>query len=406
MIGENFLKSNRIESLDSLRGIAAMIVVIFHCLLSYTAFYYANYDYEFNNWLMGIFTLSPLHTIWAGKEAVLLFFVLSGFVLMIPFANNRKPLYLPYLIKRICRIYIPYIVIMLVSVFIAVLFWEYNTLNDLSPTFANRWEHEVSLKSIIAYIAMFNIDTANVNGVVWTLFIEMKVSLYLPLFLLLIAKLEWKKGLIIALIINTGLHLGFGYANENVSFLPIKAFVAFFNESFYYNYFFILGAVLAKERNKLMAYSHVSGYAKVVLLLLSLVLINSRWISLITTMYLENIENFVTALGFALLFLVVLTSKTVDEFLTKKYLLYLGKISFSLYLVHIPVLMLTVVFLSKLIPTWAAFCLVPIFSVIVAHYSYKWIEDPAMKLGQRLSKLPLLQVTKKKKLKESVIKYQ
>lgn len=381
-----------------------MIVVVFHCLLSFSAFYHANYDYEFNSWAMWLFTLSPVHTVWAGKEAVLLFFVLSGFVLMIPFANDRRPSYLPYIVKRICRIYIPYILVMAASVITAMLFWEHNTLNSLSPTFENRWNHEVSIKSIIAYIAMFNIDTANVNGVVWTLFVEMKVSLYLPMFLLIIAKTNWKKGLVTALILNTGLLLVFSFANNNISFLPVKAFAAFFDGTFYYNYFFILGAVLAKERHRLMSYSKVSDYAKASLLVLSLILINSRWVSYVITQHVEHVENLVTAIGFALLFLVVLTSKPIDEFLTRKYLLYLGKISFSLYLVHIPVLMITVVFLSKVTPVWLAFTLVPIFSVLVAHYSYKWVEEPAMNLGRRLSKMQFLRY-KKKVLKDTTTNY-
>lgn len=126
--------NNRIESLDSLRGIAAFIVVIFHCLLSFTLFYEANYDYKFTNWLVEIFTVTPLHTLWAGKEAVLLFFVLSGFVLMLPFTNNKQPNYPSYLIKRICRIYIPYIIVMFMSVILTQIFWKYN-LDGMSPTY-------------------------------------------------------------------------------------------------------------------------------------------------------------------------------------------------------------------------------------------------------------------------------
>ena len=43
----------------------------------------------------------------AGHEAVIFFFVLSGFVLSIPFYRRFVP-YTPWIIKRCCRIYLPY----------------------------------------------------------------------------------------------------------------------------------------------------------------------------------------------------------------------------------------------------------------------------------------------------------
>lgn len=401
------MKTNRIESLDSLRGIAAMVVVIFHCLMSFTLFHDANYEYKFNNLLVELFTVSPLHTLWAGKEAVLLFFVLSGFVLMIPFTNNKKPKYSSYLLKRICRIYIPYIVVMFFSVVLAFFFWQHNNLEGMSPLYENRWDHEISLKSIVAYFTMLNYDTANVNGVVWTLFIEMKVSLYLPLFMMILAKFDWKKGLFITTVLNTILLFVARYGVLNVTFLPLRALFIFFNDTFYYNYFFILGVVLAKQRCAFLKYSAMKEYLKYLLLVLSLVLINSRWADYMTDYQKENIENIISALGFALLFFVVLISKNVDQFLKKKPLAYLGKISYSLYLIHIPVLMLTTVILSKIIPVWLTFCLVPIFCLPVAHLTYKWIEVPSMKLGKRLSKYDLKSILlNKSKLNKSIDKAQ
>lgn len=381
----DILKGNRIESLDSLRGIAAMIVVIFHCLLSFSLFYEANYEFNFANRLVEIFTVTPLHTLWAGKESVFLFFVLSGFVLMIPFTNNKKPKYSFYLIKRTCRIYIPYIIVMFISVVLTFLFWGYNNLEGMSTSYENRWNHGVSLKSLIAYVAMINYDTANVNGVVWTLFVEMKISLILPLFLLILSKFNWKKGLFLSFIINTVLLVIVNFGVRNAPFLPLRAIFIFLNGVFEYNYLFILGAVLAKQRHELKKFESMKLSSKYLILLLSLILINSRWVAYITDFQLALFENTVASLGIALLFFVVLSTNRIDIFLSKKYLTYLGKISFSLYLVHIPVLMLTTVFLSDFIPVWLAFCLVPILCIPVAHLSYMCIEKPAMDMGRKVA---------------------
>ncbi|MEH7247503.1 acyltransferase family protein, partial [Neobacillus niacini] len=73
--------SNRLEELDSLRGIASLTVVIHHTLLTLPIFLAAHQHEQINSTIVKIFTNSPLHIIWGGHEAVILFFVLSGFVL-------------------------------------------------------------------------------------------------------------------------------------------------------------------------------------------------------------------------------------------------------------------------------------------------------------------------------------
>ena len=83
-------QSNRIHSLDSLRGIAALIVLFHHCLLMTPLFYAAHYNEPYDNGWVSLFTNTILHTFWAGSEAVLLFFILSGFVLAIPFIDRKS----------------------------------------------------------------------------------------------------------------------------------------------------------------------------------------------------------------------------------------------------------------------------------------------------------------------------
>ncbi|PGK22483.1 hypothetical protein CN902_26640 [Priestia megaterium] len=132
------MDNGRIDSLISIRGIASLVVAIFHCLLSFMFFYKANYFNEFSNDTIALFTLSPLHTIWAGKEAVFLFFILSGFVLSIPFYKGEAPKYRVYIVRRFFRIYIPHIVIIATSVFLVIFFLNYKNVHGLSSTYNNR----------------------------------------------------------------------------------------------------------------------------------------------------------------------------------------------------------------------------------------------------------------------------
>lgn len=73
----------RLTSLDGLRGLAALVVLAHHALLTMSGFSSVYWAEPFPSWVTP-FAYTPLHALWAGQEAVLVFFVLSGAVLMVP----------------------------------------------------------------------------------------------------------------------------------------------------------------------------------------------------------------------------------------------------------------------------------------------------------------------------------
>lgn len=81
----------RLSSLDGLRGIAAVVVLIHHALLTLPQLADAYYDMDGLSEisLAWILTYTPLHVFWAGAEAVSLFFILSGIVLTLPVLRAR-----------------------------------------------------------------------------------------------------------------------------------------------------------------------------------------------------------------------------------------------------------------------------------------------------------------------------
>ena len=104
--------TSRISSLDSLRGLAALIVLLNHLTLSFAP--------EFNGQLhhSGGFCLfgTPLFAIVNGGAAVILFFVLSGFVLTFRFLDSGCISPLPdVMIKRWPRLAGPVVVVSLAS---------------------------------------------------------------------------------------------------------------------------------------------------------------------------------------------------------------------------------------------------------------------------------------------------
>lgn len=371
------MSKERLDYLDSLRGIAAMSVVIFHCLISFNIFHKANYESIYSNAFLRFFTESPLKLFWSGKEAVLLFFVLSGFVLSISFFKGRAYNYPIFTARRFARIYIPYIVIMIASVVLTTIFINFKDINGMSSTFNNRWDHEVSLQAIIAYVFMLNYDTANVNGVVWTLYHEMRISLVFPLIVFFIAKYRPFVSNFILLGIILVIYAVFHVLSQQGGYIGIIAHD--FKGTAFYSIFFVMGATLSKYR---LEVSHYLKKQKSIILLflfvVSLILINS------SALFKNNssVADIVAGLGIVLLFSVVLSSKKAQKFLSTKPFLWLGKISYSLYLIHILVLMSLAILLGNVIGIGFAVALTPLVSLPVAWVVYEYIEKPSIEIGR------------------------
>ena len=76
--------SGRLEVLDSVRGLAAFVVVIHHCLLtipSFSNYFFSGWRATPSNGFEWLMFDTPARLLWAGYEAVTLFYVLSGLVL-------------------------------------------------------------------------------------------------------------------------------------------------------------------------------------------------------------------------------------------------------------------------------------------------------------------------------------
>lgn len=393
----NIEKENRIHSLDSIRGVAAIIVVFYHSIVSFPLIYDAQNLKTNGSFLLDLFTYTPLHILWAGHEAVLLFFVLSGFVLSLPFLKGTAPKYNHYVIRRICRIYIPYLIIMFIYIGVITLLGNYNPISGLSPQFNGRWAHPVTLESMKSVVFMQGLDIGNINGVVWSLIHEMRISIIFPLIILIVMKLDSRLALGIGLTGGMILRLGLYYLSKQMQD-PQEAFnIAYFSSTAYYIAFFFFGAVLAKESDKARKLvQKLKPYQKLILFLVALTTISFRWVfpgfyeigdkgPIVYSLLNETAGEWIIGIGIVLLLSLVLGSSLANRILTKKPLVWLGKVSYSIYLVHVMVIMLSARYLSHIIPIEVALLLSPILTLPIAGLAYRFIEAPAMALGKRLT---------------------
>src|SRR5947209_3137330 len=100
--------AGRLKELDSVRGLAAATVVLSHTTIVLPIIAKPTFGRPGGEWVNAL-KYSPVHVFFAGYEAVIMFFILSGFVLSLPFHHGAGPSYREFLIKRIHRIYVPYI---------------------------------------------------------------------------------------------------------------------------------------------------------------------------------------------------------------------------------------------------------------------------------------------------------
>lgn len=368
--------NTRIEQLDSIRGLAAMSVFISHIILVKTE----------------IFTFAmntPLKLFTDGHAAVMLFFVLSGFVLSLAFLNKDKMLYISYLIKRIFRIYIPYLVAIAIAMVSSVYFFN-NSIKGLSSWFESSWTELPNIELIIEHVFILgNIHTDTFNNVIWSLVHELRISLIFPLVVLIIKRMDIKWSLLSCFILSllSGL-------NNVYSFQTSNGLLTNYFTTIHYVSIFILGILVAKYRTKLIIfYKKLPIYIKWMFFILSLLIYNfaDTIIPYILSYpvfrpHLLIVEEYFQALGGIGFIISAIGSDQVARFLMKKPFMLLGKISYSLYLFHLIVLLSCVHLLFGIIPLWGILIISIVLSIGVSTATWYLIENPCLKMGKILSR--------------------
>lgn len=182
--------ARRITALDGLRGWAALLVVVHHCLMVLPELaqpYFEDRPPQ-PGWA-DVLVYSPLHSLWDGPAAVLVFFVLSGFVLTLPFLRPAEPgRWTAYYPARIVRLYLPVFFAVVLAVALALL------VPRETSSSASDWlnVHDLPLTAeVIGRDVTLVFGTTWLNSPLWSLRWEVLFSLALPLYLLLATR--WRR---------------------------------------------------------------------------------------------------------------------------------------------------------------------------------------------------------------------
>ena len=290
MTKENQTKNSRFQELDALRGIAALMVVIFHFTRG---------------------KVSEDSILNFGTTGVDLFFIISGFVIFMSLTRVKRGI--DFVINRFSRLYPTYWTVVSLT-FILILF----------KTYIDNQPFEMSLiGQYLGNMTMFQfyMRIPNLDGPYWTMIVEMLFYIIILLFFQL-KVLKWLNpvGIVVILFVLLGSHFAFDnfllraliYGIPLLQFLPL----------------FLAGTVFYK-----LHLSNEGVVGKTLLLLFCLVSqVLLYHIAGSSLNYISQAEYGLMLTVYFGLFWLFITDRL--SFVVSKPSLFLGKISYALYLVH------------------------------------------------------------------------
>jgi peptidoglycan/LPS O-acetylase OafA/YrhL len=380
------LNNNRLEQLDSLRGLASLSV-------------FAHHMWMITPVLPLVFSYSPLRIFVYGHAAVILFFILSGFVLSLPFLSNKQGSYYGYILKRFCRIYIPYIISLAIAITLSVSLHR-GGINTLSDWFNQFWNKGLDIDIIKEHIALItNIHTDAYNTVVWSLIHEMRISIVFPIIMLAIIRYKWSTNLLLCLLLSS-----IGAMNDLFDFEVRNGHYTSIFDTVHYTSFFIIGALLAKYKENLArAYHKLNRLHKWALLITAMICYSySRIVEVVIHLPFNHIiTEYGIAFGSIIVVTMALSSNTFTSFLMRRPIIFIGKISYSLYLYHFVILLSLINLFYGEMPIWSIFVLAFIITIFVSVLGYYFVEIPSAKLGRKISqKINLYQLKSRASVKK------
>jgi peptidoglycan/LPS O-acetylase OafA/YrhL len=354
--------THRIGYLDAARGIAASMVMIYH----YTGWKYPDNLY-----------VKLSHLLFNGSDAVSFFFVLSGFVLAFPYIQSNRSLDLgKFYINRVYRIYPAFMIALVLN----ALFSNRNgiaqaPLDALWNTFgfkgARFWEEALLYRGRSVYL-----------GLDWTLTIELIMSFFIPF---LIAMTLFNKRLIVWFSLMS-LLMTFMIGVFVTPFLLGMLVASFYHEiqssdfkkTIWYRYrhlWLVLGFLFFSLRH----IERLLPFHENVLYLMELFQLNFFMLS---------------GIGSFIFLTFMIQSRSTQRLLEHPILIFLGKISYGIYLMHWVIVAaifeywnrITALFPSTTIAYLVMLVACIASTILLSTALYYWVELPFIQKGKALTK--------------------
>lgn len=369
MLARDVRPEDRIPELDGLRGVLAWFVVLVHVTIC-CGWFGPNWN--------GRSVLSEV-----AQSALNLYILLSGYAITRLLVVKREP-YWEYVWRRACRIVPAYWVAL--SAAIALNGWLAANLRRLPPTpdtellvmICELGASRIWIDSALHYTLLHGLAPVPLLpwapftflGVAWSLSLEWQFYVIAPLALLFASRSRYALAFLVAMG-GIGLGLADYWSNwSSVAFIGIKG-----------------GFILAGALTFVVAARDAPTRLRWWLLLMPCYIASFLWWAGSSCL----IEAGVTAAGWTAVMVSVYFVRfhAVSRFLTARLVQYLGRVSYSTYLFHVPVItVLQRAIWTWISPTtqWQLFAWTLTTAVVgtlaVSALGWRFIEQPFLKLGR------------------------
>lgn len=366
----------QIDELTGLRGIAALFILFNHILLVYPIL--RNYAIS-----------SSLG--WFGHMGMDLFFILSGFVICYNYAdrinNNPKSGIREFLVARIARLY-PLYLLFIVFFFVCNFIRSYS---NTEFTAQNITSLPIFLSGMQSWFYGFigNMPIVWMQGnanISWSISTEFALYLFFIPLVWMLLKINSKKAYIFAIVGLIILQLSWLYFSYHDNFIA-----SFLNNLYgqHTNYTpaewltfhsplariwqFLCGCVIARSYNP----ENQGGYLRLFRALKYLSLLSLTFFVISAPFMKYSCQQYLTSSLLMVFTLAVVQSG--DKFLKSKFLLFMGEVSYSTYLLHIIFVQFLAYSGNHLISYIINLPLFFILTYITAFIVYKYYEMPMRK---------------------------
>ena len=342
------------RTLDSLRGLAALAVVFTHMLSMGP---YLGPEVE------RLLDATPLRAVHTGRAPVVFFFVLSGYVLTLSLLRPDAPGPVAFALRRTLRLVLPVAAVVLLSAGLRALFYRGPLPADLGWDARLLWSEPVETSMLLRQALLLGADHRFTLDIpLWSLVHEWRLSLVFPLALL------FRRRPALLLAAALALHavaVAAGASHDAVQLGPRlgSTLVA----SAYFALPFAAGAALAFVGGHLALWGRGAR--------------SGAWAGVAVACALPSDLGFTAAS--AVLIVLARGPGRLPRVLAAPALLWLGRVSFSLYLVHMPVLATALHAAHGWLPPWVALVAGVPASLLAAAAFHAWVEAPAHRLSRR-----------------------
>ena len=354
---------DHLDFLDFLRGLAAFLVYLFHarvascnifCDTTSSSFVHLN-PKILGESLITLFCFMSAN----GGIGVAMFFALSGFCIHL--AYLRKPDWKEFFVRRFFRIYPLYIF----TVFVFAGLFPLTRTSDSGQIFSH----------VLLVHNLNSLYSSGINAAYWSIGVEFQLYLVYPLLVLLVFKFGWKASLSALLLIELCLRALF-YTHLRGAFVAYSPFTFWFS--------WAIGAYAADclyhgRKNELIRLSPPWLF------------VAAACISLLPVF--ENLKFTLFSLATCAWISRRISALPAKRSLVIDYFKDVGKVSYSVYLLHYPLLSwLSGLYIHKGENTFwhcqfvfVLFLLFWFVTMLLSKLTYALIEVPGQELGKRLA---------------------